>query len=50
MDKIRFERIAGEGETALYNLYVDGKRVGDALTLPEVLAEIGKLEAGKADA
>lgn len=33
---IKFDRIAGEGANALYTLYIDGERVGDALTMPEV--------------
>ncbi len=33
---IKFDRIAGEGANALYALYIDGERVGDALTMPEV--------------
>lgn len=40
MDSIRFERIAGEGETALYNLYIDCERVGEALTMDEVMGMI----------
>ena len=42
---LKFERIAGEGESALYALYIDGERVGDALAMEEVIARIaGKYE------
>lgn len=40
MDSMKFERIAGEGETALYNLYIDCERVGEALTMDEVMGMI----------
>ena len=42
MSDIRFERIAGEGEDALYNLFYDGKLIKAALTMDEVILEIGK--------
>lgn len=37
---LKFERIAGEGESALFALYIDGERIGDALTIEEVTARI----------
>lgn len=40
MKTIKFERIAGEGENALYNLYMDGECVGKALFMSEVLERI----------
>lgn len=36
MGKIEFARIAGEGANALYVLYINGERVGDALTMEEI--------------
>lgn len=42
MEKIRFDRIAGEGADALYNLYIDDKLSGSALTIDEVITEINK--------
>lgn len=42
MDWIKFDRIAGEGENALYNLYVDGQRVGGAMTMAEIIAVLSK--------
>ena len=43
---LRFERISGSGEEALYDLYVNGVRVGEALTMGEVLAEISEKYEG----
>lgn len=40
MEWIKFDRIAGEGENALYNLYVDGKRVGDAMTMKDIITAL----------
>lgn len=37
MKSTKFERIAGEGENALYNLYIDGECAGKALYMSEVL-------------
>lgn len=42
MTDIKFEKIDGEGEDALYNLFFDGKLVKAALTMSEVLIEINK--------
>ena len=42
MSDIKFERITGEGEDALYNLFLDGKLVKAALTMNEVIIEINK--------
>lgn len=50
MEELKFERIAGEGEAALYVLYIDGERVGDALTMDEVMGHIaGKYEEARHD-
>lgn len=43
MDWIKFDRITGEGENALYNLYIDGQRVGDALTMAEIIAALSEV-------
>ena len=43
MDWIKFDRIAGEGENALYNLYVDGNRVGDAMTMKEIISALSEV-------
>ena len=40
MKSLKFERIAGEGENALYNLYMDGACVGKALYMSEVMEKI----------
>lgn len=42
MSDIKFEKIAGEGADALYNLFFDGKLVKAALTMDEVMNEINK--------
>lgn len=52
MKQIEFKRIAGEGAEALYTLYVDGERVGDALTMAEVndrIAALYEAEKGAED-
>ena len=33
MSWVAIVHIAGEGKDALYNLYIDAKRVGEALTM-----------------
>lgn len=42
MKHLKFERIAGEGEDALYNLYINGARVGTALYMCEVMEKISE--------
>lgn len=49
MSNLKFIKIADDGETALYNLYVQGQRVAEALTLDEVLAEISRRDEGGVD-
>ena len=50
MEQLKFERIAGEGESARYDLYVDDQKVGENLTMDEVVAEIsGKYEEARHD-
>lgn len=47
MDWTAIVHIAGEGKEALYNLYIDAKRVGEALTMEELknfLAELPEEE------
>lgn len=39
-DALKFERIAGEGENSLYNLYIGNQRVGEALTKAELRERI----------
>ena len=48
MDWLRYVQIAGEGEDALYNLYVDGKRVGEALTFDELRKNLEEAEEARA--
>ena len=47
MSWVAIVHIAGEGKEALYNLYIDAKRVGEALTMEELknfLAELPEEE------
>lgn len=43
-ETLRFEKIAGDGPDALYDLYIQGEAAGRALTLEEVLEEISRRE------
>lgn len=43
-ETLRFEKIAGDGPDALYDLYIQGEAAGKALTLEEVLEEISRRE------
>lgn len=49
MESLRFERIAGEGENALYDLYLGGEKVGCALTMDEVMTRIAGAYEGDSD-
>jgi len=45
---LTYVRIAGEGKDALYNLYIDGERVGEALTYEELREKINSAEEERA--
>lgn len=47
IDWVTFIQIAGEGESALYNMYIDGKRVGEALTFEELQEKLCEVEEEK---
>lgn len=37
MEQLRFVRVSGEGKEAKFNLYIDGKLAGDALSWAELM-------------
>lgn len=46
-ETLRFEKIAGDGPDALYDLYIHGEAAGKAMTLDEVLEEISRREGAE---
>ena len=44
MSWLTYVTIAGEGKDALYNLYINGERGGEALTYEELREKINKAE------